>query len=111
MGWWSILTGYMRAPRFYVSIASANESLVLSVYVVNEGDVAVKVLKVVVDGNVYLYINDTVWVVEPGEPKWVTISKWKVEYKERDPVPGDTVRVYIYTGQWGQVFYDVVVGG
>jgi len=37
MGWWGVWTGYMRAPRFYISIADVNESLVLRVYVVNEG--------------------------------------------------------------------------
>lgn len=111
MGWWGVWTDYMRAPRFYVSIASVNESLVLRIYVVNKWDAAVKVLEVVVDGGDYRFVNDTVWVVEPGESKWVTISEWKVEYKERDPVPGDMVRVRIYTEQWGQVFYDVVIGG
>jgi len=92
-------------------LLSANESLVLEIYVVNKGDAAVKVLEVVVDGGVYRFVNDTVWVVKPRESKWVTISGWKVKYRERDPVPGDVVRVYIYTEQWGQVFYDVVVGG
>ena len=111
MGWWGVWTDYMRAPRFCISIASINESLVLEIYVVNRGDAAVKVLRVVVDGGVYRFVNDTVWVVKPRESKWVTISGWKVKYRERDPVPGDVVRVYIYTEQWGQVFYDVVIGG
>ena len=111
MGWWSGFSGYMRVPRFRVSIASVGESLVLRLYVVNEGSAPVKVLMVVVDGGVYRFVNDTVWVVEPGESKWVTISGWRVEYRERGPVPGDVVRVRIYTERWGQVFYDVVVGG
>ena len=110
MGWWGIWTGYTRVPGFYISIADVGENLVLRVYVVNEGDVAIKVLKVVVDGGVYRFVNDSVWVVEPKKSKWVTISGWKIEYSERDPVPGDVVRVYIYTEQWGQLFYDVVVG-
>jgi len=110
MGWWDVWTEYMRVPSFYVSIVDVGENLVLRVYVVNEGDMAIKVLKVIVDGGVYRFVNDSVWVVEPKESKWVTINGWKVEYSVRDPVPGDVVRVYIYTEQWGQLFYDVVVG-
>ena len=97
MGWWGVWTGYMRAPRFYISIANVGEDLVLRVYVVNEGDAAVKVLEVVVDGGAYRFVNDSVWVVKPRESKWVTISRWRVVHKECDPILGDVVRVCIYT--------------
>jgi len=51
----------------------------------------------VVDGGVYRFVNDSVWVVKPRESKWVTISGWRVKRRRRDPVPEDIARVCIYT--------------
>ena len=110
MGWWCVWASYTKRPYFYISIANIGKNLILRLYVVNGGDVAVKVLGVVVDGGAYRFINDSVWVIKPRESKWVTISGWRVEHRERDPVFGDVVRVYIYTERWGQLFYDTVVG-
>lgn len=57
------LTGYVRTPSFCAS--SANESLVLESMLLTGEIWLLKVLKVVVDGGVYWFVNDAVWVVGP----------------------------------------------
>jgi len=51
-------------------LLSANESLVLESMLLTGEIWLLKVLKVVVDGGVYWFVNDAVWVVGPRESKW-----------------------------------------
>ena len=69
---------------------------------------AIHVVRVDVFTSDFGFVNESVWVVEPGENKTIVVSSWKSWGNTSLLKPGMKVRVLVYTAERGPIWFDVV---
>ena len=71
----------------------------------------IHIIKVDVFTSDFRFVNESVWVVEPGENKTIVVSSWESWGDTSLLKPGVEVRVLVYTAERGPIWFDVVAEG
>jgi len=69
----------------------------------------IHIVKIDVSTSDFGFVNESVWIVDPGENKTIVVSSWKSWGNTSLLKPGVKVRVIVYTAERGPIWFDVIV--